>query len=135
MRVLVIDDTAETEVKRVKEFALARRQSIQEIMRRMNKEDEAPGDDPQYMMEMRDGWKIVYTVEQHPGGWFHHISISVDPRDQEKPWPAIEGVEMILKLFGIGPIKAQAHGWTEDTGHRKAVNLLFPFTEPVSVLS
>jgi hypothetical protein len=132
MRVLVIDELAEAEVQRVRTFALSRRQSLHDIMRRMKGSPEAPGDDPQYMLELKDGWKVVYTIEQQPSGWFHHISVSIDARAEDKPWPHPAGVDMILKLFGLGCVKSAAHGWPENTPNRNAINLLFPFTEPVA---
>lgn len=128
MRVLVLDEEAEAGVKKLKEFALSRRLSIHDIIRRGDGTDGAPGDDPNYVVRLKDGWRVVYTVEQHQSGWYHHISVSVDPREKEKQWPHPSGVEMILQLFGLGPIKTHSHLWQEH-GPLKAVNLLFPFSE------
>ena len=129
MRVLVIDDVAKTSAANVKEFALKRRHTIHDVMRRKCHPEDTPGLDANYSLELFDGWKVVYTVEQSTSGWFHHISISIDPREKEKPCPSVAGVEEILKLFGLGPVSKQAGGWLENIEGGKAINLLFPFVE------
>jgi hypothetical protein len=130
MRALLIDDTAQAEIKRVKEFALARRQSIQDILAKMRGDQPPSGNDASYSLEIYDGWRVVYTVEQHPSGWYYHISVSVSPTERGKQWPHPAGVNLILKEFGLGSLTDCNHAWEEDTGDRKAINLLFPFKEP-----
>jgi hypothetical protein len=130
MRALVIDDVARTKANAVKEFALAHRFSIHDMLKRMKFPDSAPGNDPNFVLNLIDGWKVVYSVEQSQAGWFHHISISIDPREKNKPVPSIAGAEEILKLLGLGPVTKHTGCWLEDVQGGKAVNLLFPFVEP-----
>lgn len=131
MRVLVLDDNAQAEIKRVKAFALANRRNLHAMMRTMNGQD-IPGDDQNYRAEFFDGWKVVYTVEQHPGGWFHHFSASIIPRKSKQLYPHPLSVDELLKQFSLPSAEKKSHGWIEDIPDgSKAVNLLFPFVEPL----
>ena len=130
MRILTIDASAESRAKTLKEFALARRYSLHDLHYLSEHPEESPGNDPNRRMGLEDGWIVIYTIEQHPRQWFHHVSISIDRREGDKAFPHPAGVEEILKMFGLGTIKQATHVWHEPSGPRTAVNLLFPFTEP-----
>ena len=39
------------------------------------------GDDAASVVNLRGGYRVVYSVEQQPSGWCHHLSISVARRD------------------------------------------------------
>lgn len=132
MRLLVIDKTATAGAAKVKAFGLMHRLSVHDVMRLLKGQGSIPGDDTQRVLNIVDGWRVVYTVEQHPGGWFHHISISIAPQNANKPFPNDHGVQEILNLFGLGLLKNHTHGWVEDSTIGQAINLLFPFTEPAS---
>lgn len=134
MRMLIIDDRALKEVKLVKEFALAHRMNLHDILRCMRGMD-VPGDDPNRRVFFSLGWKVVYTIEQQADGWYHHISVSVSPTPVSglRTCPSKQGVAEILKLFGLGtpeeadivfeePIFIKGEGI--PTGG-KAINLLF----------
>lgn len=63
----------------------------------------AAGDDPNYACYVEQGYRIVYSIEQQPSGWYRHLSVSVD--DSEK-YPNPVAVEMLMKEFGYkGGIK------------------------------
>lgn len=37
----------------------------------------ALGDDPMFRLELPVGVRVVLTVEEHPSGWFRHLSVSI----------------------------------------------------------
>jgi hypothetical protein len=121
---------ARLEVERVKRFALANRRSLHDVFRAGARQD-LPGFNPGHVLMFADGWKIVYSIEQHPGLWAHHISVSVDGPKTTDGLPSRQGVETILALFGLPAVKKSAFVYEEDLdGGGKAINLLFPFQEP-----
>lgn len=125
MRILAIDDRAKAEVKRVKEFALGNRISMHDIMRAMKPGAVPVGDDVNRFCEFFNGYKAVYTVEQQPCGWCHHISVSVDaPKKFANEYAVME----ILSLFGLPAPEDCIHHYVEDLpDDLKALNFLFKF--------
>lgn len=127
MRVLVIDEMAKAKVMRVKEYALANRRTIHDVMRAM-KGQSVPGNDANRVVRLFDGYKVVYSVEQQPRGWCHHISIGIKPRSAKALYPHEQAVREILKLFELPPLEEAVFSYAEDVaGAEKAVNLLFKF--------
>lgn len=129
MRVLVIDQMAKTKVMRVKKYAMENRRTIHDIMRAMKGQD-IPGDDQNFVAWLHDGYKVVYTVEQQPLGWCHHISVSIKPRSAKALYPHEQAVKEICRLFELPPFEQKIHTYIEDLPEGfKAVNLIFKFED------
>jgi hypothetical protein len=80
------------------------------------------GDDPAYVLhDALGGYRIVYSIEEHPPGWFHHVSVSVATPGRF-PLPSV--VRMIAQELGISRPLHQCKGWIEEEA--EAVNLLAP---------
>ena len=99
MRALIIDQAAKDEIARVKEYASHNRFPRAMMVAMSRGRGIVPGDHPDYTCSLQMGFKVVYTIEEHPSGWGHHISISVDAGPDTSPNPA--AVNMILKEFGF----------------------------------
>ena len=129
MRVLVIDEAAKAKVMRVKEHALSNRRTLHDIMRAMQGKD-IPGDDSRRVMCLFDGYKVVYSIEQQPKGWCHHISVGIIPKSYKELYPHETAIQEILKLFGLPPLEQAVFAYAEDVPEgQKALNLLFKFNE------
>ena len=118
---LIVDDSTRENIQRLKKFADERRLYLPDILRIMGGAA-PPGDDENRRVELGGGWKAVYTIEQHPSGWYQHISISVAGKKQ----PAKAAVMLLLGLFQLPPVQQAAHQWWEKTPDGNAVNLMFP---------
>lgn len=118
MRALVIDEAALERGRAVRKYAIEHRENLASIMARMNKPEIAPGNDPNFVLELFDGWRVVMTVEQQPPpiGWCYHLSFSIVPKDLEKPFPHPVAVEQILPILGINA-KLEDKLHSARTGH------------------
>jgi len=54
------------------------------------------GDNPDYCCHIKDGYRVVFSVEQHPSTLMKHISISHNGKI-----PEVEDVRVIIKEFGF----------------------------------
>ena len=138
-RVLLIDDPVIARVAQVRAHALLHRETLSDLMRRMNQPSECPGNDPNFTVELFDGWKIVYTIEQQPDplGWVIHLSVSVRSTGNSARWPNPVAVESgILPLFKL-KMKDAAYIYKENVapvGENRiaaAVNFLFKYPGPL----
>lgn len=127
MRALLIDAIAKENISRLKTFADQRRFSLSQMIRRVSGQLPAPGDDPNYTVKLFDGFKVVYTIEQHPepADWCHHVSISIQAKDQKKPWPHPGAVDEILRCFHLPSHKLAENSWREEGDNWKALNFIF----------
>jgi hypothetical protein len=121
MRALELNPKVHERIAEVKAYAEVHRETMADMMRRMNKEGCAPGDNPQHVVNIFDGFKVVYSIEQQAFGWCHHISISVDTRDPEKKLPHPVAAKIILQLFDLK--------WGEEIQFKNNENDVVPNVE------
>lgn len=119
MRILQIDNDAREKIKKLIKYASEHKINEKSIRAMMAKEEKPVGDNPDYVIHLHDGFRVVYSIEEQPVGNCHHISISVDEIDKY-PHPA--AVEEILKEFGMKKIEDSISLWNED--NYQAINLV-----------
>ncbi len=78
-----------------------------------------PGDNPDYMLYIHDGFRVVYTIEEQPTGFYHHISISID---RKKKHPNEIAVKIILDAFDMKKTLKDSKIWVEKK--TQSVNIL-----------
>ena len=100
MRILQIDDDTRAEVAKVIAYAKEHRYDKHMIKLLISRDLKSAGDNPDYLVHIHDGYRVVYTLEEHPIGWCHHMSISID---RSKMYPHEAAVQMIMQLFGMDP--------------------------------
>jgi len=73
-------------------------------------------------MDIQQGFRVVFCIEEQNVGKVKHISISVDAPNK---LPNMEAVALIVDLFGIeGPITSHQI-WTENIGpNHQAINIV-----------
>jgi hypothetical protein len=83
------------------------------------------GDNDERSCVLPVNFRIVYSLEEHPCGWCHHISVSGGAKGKV---PSIAMVKMVMKEIGFkGDLKDQHSVWMEDLDNgEKAVNILGP---------
>lgn len=70
-----------------------------------------PGDDPRYVVHIHDGYRVVYTVEQHKKDCYKHLSVSVE---KEGKYPHDAAVSIILEAFGMDPDYSKSLVYMEE---------------------
>jgi len=119
---LVVDEEFYSVVDKVKEYAEKNRLNHSKMHLMMKGVLRPPGYNPDYVCHINFGYRVCYTLEEHPCGWCRHISISVDKKDRT-PNPA--AVLTIMKAFGFTQesFKECKKVWLEDV-NPAAVNVL-----------
>lgn len=87
----------------------------------------APGEIAGYHCVIPYGFKCVYTVEKHPSGWYKHTSVSVQNPNEARPYPSVEGIREIIKMFGYTQQLEECMVWEEKP--YRAINILAPFPD------
>jgi hypothetical protein len=106
MRALIIDSSVKARIAHLKEYADRHRLNLIEL-KHMMAEKEVIGDNPLYAVNIPDGFRVVFTIEEQPPpmGWSRHISISI-PRNTHGPNPFI--VNELLTEFGFTALPGQS---------------------------
>jgi hypothetical protein len=122
MRLIVLGPETQAQIDKVKAHAEAHRFTQEDLLAIMATPDKVAGFNQGFVVIIPYGVRVVYTIEQHPGGWCYHLSFSVDNPD---PKSAIQpvAVDQILPMFGINKSYRQAdNAWMEEGN---IINLLF----------
>ena len=129
---LFIIPAVREQAKAVADYARANKVGIHAMMRSVKAAADGKlvplGHDDNRVLRIPVGFYAVYSIEQHPSGWYHHFSMS-SPNPGRLPVP--EGVDMVLEAMDI-PFKHDdaCKAWIEEISEgRSAINLMFPFNE------
>ena len=117
MRILEINDDTKEDIKKVKAYANEHKLTKGELLETMAGIKEDVGDDPDHVIHIHDGYRVVYSIEEQQIGDCHHLSVSIDRKGK---WPQPTAVEMILEEFGMKKLDESLAVWPEDI----AVNVL-----------
>jgi hypothetical protein len=127
MRILQFDEATRKEIQKAIVYANAHKMSILELEQTLNDPGKAAGFDPGFVTHIHDGFRVVYSIEEQPVGWCHHISISVESKTK---YPHEIAIDEILKEFGM---EQRSSGktvqiWLEE--EFQAVNILQKMKQP-----
>lgn len=126
-RILLISDEIKKTIKKLMVYAEDHKISYDKMKKIMDRKLPPPGDNKNYVITIPLNFRVVFTIEQHPGGWFKHLSVSV-PVKNKGPHP--QAVEMIMAEFEMGDLNARPGNsvYIEEIGNGyKAINILCPF--------
>lgn len=126
-RVLLIGDIERAAIKNLIFYAENNKISYDQMKKIMAREIAPPGDNENHVITIPLNFRVVFSIEQHPGGWFNHLSISI-PNKNKTPHP--NAVEMIMAEFKMGNLNARPGNsvYIEDIGQGyKVINILHPF--------
>jgi len=119
-RVLNIDEYVLNEVKKV--IAYASEHPYDENYRKLQLAGDVypVGDNPDHVVHIHQGFRVVYSITISKGKSYHHLSISIKDKGR---FPSVEQTQIIMDLFGMGDnIKKLDTVWLEE--EIGAVNLL-----------
>ena len=98
MRPLIIGDDERKKIRRLIDYAHKHIFDMKK-MKKLTKGNIRPaGERKEFVIFLPIGFRIVYSLEEHPMGLMKHLSISVEAAGR---YPSIEAVIMILKEFGF----------------------------------
>lgn len=115
---LVIGEQQRAEIAHLMQFAERRKVPLSKMKLIADGKLDPIGDDPDFRLFLPMGFRVVFSIEEHPGGTMKHLSISVRKKGR---WPSPEAVDMIAKEFGIKDFK-QEHCYQEPVV--EAVNIV-----------
>lgn len=78
MRALILNDTAKSALKNLREFAEKNPIDKKEMVLIMNGKLAPVGDREGYSCQIPVGFRVVYSIEQHPKQLFKHASFSIN---------------------------------------------------------
>ncbi len=100
MRVLILDGPIKQEIQTVMQYAkdhpVSRRQML--LLMKQGNRARPIGNNPRHVVHIADGYRCVFSIEEHPDGWCRHLSISVD---KEGKLPSPESVAFLMNEFGF----------------------------------
>lgn len=102
LRPLIIGEAERQKILNLKSYAIDNPVNLETMIQIKNGNVPPVGDYSQYCICIPKGFKIVYSIEQHPGGWFKHISISVNA----KKYPSEEHILAILDKFDFDDVNS-----------------------------
>lgn len=119
MRTLQINDETLKDIQRIINYANEHKFDKYQIKLVMAGDLKPAGLNPDYVIYIHDGYRVVYSLEEQPIGLCHHISISVE---KSKKWPHEIAVKMILKAFGMSDDFKKCSSWLDE--ETESVNIL-----------
>lgn len=128
MTVFVIDDAVRAQLASIKEFAEANRYDIAFMRKRvdlMNAGQPLPFYPDEHTATLPLDWWVTYTIEEHPGGWMRHMSMS-SPKNGTLPiGPTLQ---FVMDELGYNLPLADCYTWPEEVplGNRMAINVMEP---------
>lgn len=116
MRILQITDETRKDIKKVIEYA---ENNILDNARLADPKEFLPvGDNPDHVVHIHDGYRVVFSIEEQSIGLCNHISISVESKDK---YPNEHAVNMILNEFNMS-LDNSLSIWLEE--NVRAINIL-----------
>ena len=114
---LEITNDIKIRVKGLIKFAYSNEVSINEMIRIMTFKEPPKGDDPNFNIDLGNGIRVVFTIEEHPKFVARHISISC-----KEKIPNHELISEVINLFDFRNELSQCFMYPE----KNAINILEP---------
>lgn len=126
MRLLQITDETKVDIKKVREYAEHNIVTLESLQAAIEDPLECipVGDNPEHVVHIHDGYRVVYSIEQQPMGLLAHLSVSVEARNK---YPNEAAVNLILKEFGMNEVLESVNVWLDENS--QSVNILQKFKE------
>lgn len=125
-RALILDQENKKVIQDLCKFADANKINLDRLTKIANGSNPPVGDLPGYRCTIEQGFRVVFSIEEHPCGWCRHMSVSVDGGKM----PSVPAVEELMKEFGFrGTVMdcenvSIEQGVTTESGVVDAINVL-----------
>jgi hypothetical protein len=129
MRALIIGETEQAELQRIKQYAEAHPYDLEAMVDRGRGKRVAPGELSVYRCLIPVGFKVVFSVEDHPQRSgktirMRHLSVSVSAFNK---LPSPEAVQLIMDELGFKRPWQECHIDTEKFPGGQAITVIEPF--------
>lgn len=124
VRILQIDEYTRSEVTKIRKYAVEHPYD-QDFRDKVVAGTALPvGDNPEHVLHIHDGYRVVYSIDKLEDRMYHHLSVSFI---EDKKYPGQPEVECIMEMFGMGKsLHDLENVWLEE--EVQAVNLLKEFS-------
>jgi len=121
MRPFIINNVLKVQLADLAAYAVENPITMNDMLDVMNGAKKPAGDNPRHYIELNEGFKIVYSIEQQPKGDARHLSVGVLA---PKRLPNPEVVKEIMKLIGFKNKLSDCKIWIENiTPDYQAINV------------
>lgn len=121
---LIIGKLQNNGIKKLISYAEKNKIDLKRMKNIMALKEPPVGDLKGYSLNIPVGFRVVYSIEEHPCGWMKHLSISLSKRHRV---PNQYAVQMIMDKFSMGQLESKSKDliYIEDVGNNiKAINVL-----------
>jgi hypothetical protein len=87
---------------------------IHALMRILKGQDKPMGDRHGFWADVPYGYRICFNIEQQPGGWARHVSVSLPRVAKEGRYPGTEAMKMIIHRLGYKTPMEQCTVYLEE---------------------
>jgi hypothetical protein len=133
MTMFLMDEPTTAKIKELADYAVQHSYDLAFMKERARKSQTGEPVEKyaeEHTLVLPTGFLITYTIEQHPGGWMRHLSMSSPARGKVPNQPAIEWV---MGLLGYTKPLERCVTWPEHFGDNQiAINVLEPFVKEES---
>lgn len=106
LELLILDEEVQASISKLKNYSEQNVISYEELVNPMT----VIGENPNYLVELPMGFRVVYSVEEQPMGLCRHLSISVDNQE-----PSFNDLLIVIGYFGFNTdlLDGKAYRYTE----------------------
>lgn len=123
MRALIIDKEARQKISYIVAYAKQNPVTLNVMQRIMAGIAQPVGDDINRVAFLEEGFKVVFSIEQHLSGWFKHFSVSIDIPEKLPNQSSVAALANQLEM----PHLDECHKWIEEVEPGwSAINVLAP---------
>lgn len=121
------DEIAQREIERVRGYALAHRLSLDQVKEIASGVRAEVSNNPCYVMTLPRGLVVVYSVEEHPSGWYNHMLVSENGTSPAAPLATAIAIHVARPNGPERLEKGESCTYIQPDG--MGINVLIPFIE------
>lgn len=99
MQALLINNKVRARIKEVVDWSLANIYALDQVKGMRDGTLPIPGNRAEQICNIPYGYRVVFSVENHPGGVMKHMSVSI--AGERGTLPSMESVQLIMDEFGF----------------------------------
>lgn len=127
MQALIIDEENKKKIAEILAYSAMNPYFLDELHQVNEKKLPPPGDSDNHALYLPNGFKVVFTISEHPRGFMRQMSVSINRKDK---LPPVYFVEALMLLYKFKNPLSDCYIYFEDIkpGYR-AVNVLEPWSD------
>ena len=123
-----LDVVAQKEIERVTQYALTHRLDLAMVKAIAAGTHADISNNPLRVAHLPRGFVATYAIEEHPGGWYNHVVVSLN--GSRPPQPVAFAIAIfICRPNGPEKLVDKSEACCYNSPDGKAINVLLPFVE------